>query len=166
MNGGGDRILNITAVVKDDVAVARSNANGRSTGEYAAFTMPAPPVARIKLTSRIITWVISMELSSIQQMMFSGSPAFSAASFMMRAASMVQRLQWDGRDQNGIAGFQTDQNLENTGRGGVRRGGHSAHDTHGLSDPLGTESLVLLDDAAGSDMPEVIMYMLGRRSYS
>ena len=54
--------------------------------------MPAPPVARIRFTSFIITWVISMELSSIQQMIFSGRPAFSAASRMMRAASMVQRL--------------------------------------------------------------------------
>ena len=46
----------------------------------------------MRFTSRIIIWVISMELSSIQQMMFSGRPAFSAASRMMRAASMVHFL--------------------------------------------------------------------------
>ncbi len=49
--------------------------------EYAAFTMPGPPVARMISASRITSFVSSRLGSSIHPMMFSGAPAATAASF-------------------------------------------------------------------------------------
>ena len=57
--------------------------------EYAAFTMPGPPVARIMSASFITRVVISRLGASIHEMMFSGAPAFIAASLTILAASMV-----------------------------------------------------------------------------
>ena len=48
--------------------------------EYAARTMPGPPVARMMSASFITLLVKSKEGSSIQPMMSLGAPAFTAAS--------------------------------------------------------------------------------------
>ena len=57
--------------------------------EYAAFTMPGPPVARIMSASFMIRFVISSDGTSIQPMMSSGAPAFTAASRTTFAAAIV-----------------------------------------------------------------------------
>ena len=57
--------------------------------EYAAVTMPGPPVARIVSAERISSLVSSMLGSSIQEMIPSGAPAFTAASRTTFAAAMV-----------------------------------------------------------------------------
>ena len=57
--------------------------------EYAARTIPGPPVARMISASCIRVLVISSEGTSIQPMMFSGAPAFTAASSTIFAAAMV-----------------------------------------------------------------------------
>ena len=59
--------------------------------EYAAFTIPVPPVASIKFTSG---WCISILVavtdgSSIHKMQFSGAPAETAASLNNFAASTL-----------------------------------------------------------------------------
>ena len=58
--------------------------------EYAALTIPGPPVARMMSASFISRLVISRLGASIQSMTPLGAPAASAASRMMRAASAVQ----------------------------------------------------------------------------
>ena len=57
--------------------------------EYAAFTIPGPPVARMISASCITRFVISSEGTSIHAMMFSGAPAATAASKTTFAASIV-----------------------------------------------------------------------------
>ena len=57
--------------------------------EYAAFTIPGPPVARIISASRIRRLVISSEGTSIHDIMSSGAPAETAASRTTLAAAMV-----------------------------------------------------------------------------
>ena len=57
--------------------------------EYAARTMPGPPVARIISASCIRVLVISKDGTSIQPMMFSGAPALTAASSTIFAAAIV-----------------------------------------------------------------------------
>ena len=48
--------------------------------EYAAFTIPGPPVAKIMSASLMISLVNSMDGTSIQPMIPFGAPAFTAAS--------------------------------------------------------------------------------------
>ena len=60
--------------------------------EYAAFTIPGPPVARITSTDFISSLESSMVGSSIHPIMPSGAPAFTAASSTILAASMVHFL--------------------------------------------------------------------------
>ncbi len=57
--------------------------------EYAAFTIPGPPVARMISASFIIRLVISRLGTSIQPMISSGAPAATAASNTIFAAAMV-----------------------------------------------------------------------------
>ena len=57
--------------------------------EYAARTMPGPPVARIISASCIRVLVISKDGTSIQPMIFSGAPALTAASSTIFAAAIV-----------------------------------------------------------------------------
>ena len=57
--------------------------------EYAARTMPGPPVARIMSASRITRFVMSRLGTSIQFIMPSGAPAFTAASRTTFAAAIV-----------------------------------------------------------------------------
>ena len=57
--------------------------------EYAAFTMPGPPVARIISASFITVLVSSRDGTSIQPIIPSGAPAFTAASRTTFAAAMV-----------------------------------------------------------------------------
>ena len=57
--------------------------------EYAALTMPGPPVARMMSASLITSLVSSREGTSIHPMMPSGAPALTAASNTTFAASMV-----------------------------------------------------------------------------
>ena len=60
--------------------------------EYAALTIPGPPVARIKSASRITRLVKSGLGSLIQQITFRGAPACTAASRITRAAAIVLSL--------------------------------------------------------------------------
>ena len=57
--------------------------------EYAALTMPGPPVARMMSAERMSSEVMSRDGTSTQSMMPLGAPAASAASRTMRAASAV-----------------------------------------------------------------------------
>ena len=56
------------------------------------MTMPGPPVARMMSAERMSSLVSSSEGAAIQSMMPSGAPAATAASRMMRAASIVHFL--------------------------------------------------------------------------
>ena len=58
--------------------------------EYAALTMPGPPVARMISASFITVFVNSRDGTSIQPMIPSGAPAFTAASRTTLAAAIVQ----------------------------------------------------------------------------
>ncbi len=58
--------------------------------EYAAFTIPGPPVARMISASFIKRLVISKDGTSIQSIMPSGAPAATAASKTIFAAAMVE----------------------------------------------------------------------------
>ncbi len=58
--------------------------------EYAAFTMPGPPVARMMSASFMTVLVSSNDGTSIQPIMPSGAPAFTAASNTIFAAAIVQ----------------------------------------------------------------------------
>ena len=60
--------------------------------EYAALTIPGPPVARMMSASFMIRLVISRLGTSIQSMMFSGAPAATAASRTTFAAAIVDFL--------------------------------------------------------------------------
>ena len=60
--------------------------------EYAALTMPGPPVARMMSADRMSSLVSSRDGAPIQSMMPSGAPAATAASRTMRAASIVHFL--------------------------------------------------------------------------
>ena len=60
--------------------------------EYAALTIPGPPVARMISADFMIRLVISSEGTSIQPIMPSGAPAFTAASNTIFAASIVDFL--------------------------------------------------------------------------
>ena len=60
--------------------------------EYAALTIPGPPVAKVQSASRIMRPESATVGSSIQPIMFSGAPAFTAASKTIFAASMVHFL--------------------------------------------------------------------------
>ena len=57
--------------------------------EYAALTIPGPPVARMMSTSAMTLLVRSMEGTSTQPMIPSGAPALTAASRTSLAAAMV-----------------------------------------------------------------------------
>ncbi len=60
--------------------------------EYAAWTIPGPPVARMVSEPFITSWVSSRDGTSIQLMIPSGAPAFTAASKTILAAAIVQFL--------------------------------------------------------------------------
>ena len=60
--------------------------------EYAAFTIPGPPVAKIISASFITRFVISRLGTSIHSMIPSGAPAFTAASSTVLAAAIVDFL--------------------------------------------------------------------------
>ena len=60
--------------------------------EYAALTMPGPPVARIMSASFMTRLVISKEGTSIQPIICSGAPALTAASRTIFAAAIVDFL--------------------------------------------------------------------------
>ena len=57
--------------------------------EYADFTIPGPPVARIRSESFITVVVSSSDGASIHPIIPSGAPAFTAASRTTLAASIV-----------------------------------------------------------------------------
>ena len=57
--------------------------------EYAALTIPGPPVARMISASFITRFVISRLGMSIQSIIPSGAPALTAASRTIFAASIV-----------------------------------------------------------------------------
>ena len=57
--------------------------------EYADFTIPGPPVARIRSESLMTVVVSSSDGASIHPMIPSGAPAFTAASRTTFAAAMV-----------------------------------------------------------------------------
>jgi hypothetical protein len=57
--------------------------------EYAAFTIPGPPVAKMVSASFISRLVISRDGASIQLMIPSGAPAATAASSTILAAAVV-----------------------------------------------------------------------------
>ena len=57
--------------------------------EYAAFTIPGPPVARIVSDSFITMFVKSSDGESIQPMIPSGAPALTAASNIIFAAAIL-----------------------------------------------------------------------------
>ena len=57
--------------------------------EYAALTIPGPPVARMMSASFITRFVISRDGTSIQPMIPSGAPAATAASRTTLAAAIV-----------------------------------------------------------------------------
>ena len=56
---------------------------------------------------------------------------------------------WVRADDDTVSGFQTDQRLENCGRGGVGGRNDGAHDTDRLGDLLDAVRLVLFQNAAG-----------------
>ena len=58
--------------------------------EYAALTIPGPPVASMQSASRITVCVSSSDGTSIQPMMPSGAPAATAASSTTLAAAIVE----------------------------------------------------------------------------
>ena len=58
--------------------------------EYAAFTMPGPPVARMMSASFMRRFVFGRLGASIQEMMSAGAPAATAASSTAFAAAIVQ----------------------------------------------------------------------------
>ena len=58
--------------------------------EYAAFTIPGPPVARMMSDSFMTILVSSSDGASIQPMIPSGAPAFTAASRTTFAAAIVE----------------------------------------------------------------------------
>ena len=58
--------------------------------EYAALTIPGPPVARMMSDSLITVFVSSSDGTSIHPMIPSGAPAFTAASRTTFAAAIVQ----------------------------------------------------------------------------
>ena len=58
--------------------------------EYAAFTIPGPPVARIISASLITVLVSSRDGTSIHPIIPSGAPALTAASRTIFAAAIVQ----------------------------------------------------------------------------
>ena len=60
--------------------------------EYAARTIPGPPVASVKSHSFISRSVISRLGTSIHEMIFAGAPAATAASSTILAAAMVDFL--------------------------------------------------------------------------
>src|SRR5699024_12257109 len=60
--------------------------------EYADFTIPGPPVARIRSESLMTVVVSSREGASIHPMIPSGAPAFTAASSTTLAAAIVHFL--------------------------------------------------------------------------
>ena len=57
--------------------------------EYAALTIPAPPVAKIISDELINIFVNSNDGTSIHEIIFFGAPAFTAASNTILAASIV-----------------------------------------------------------------------------
>ena len=60
--------------------------------EYAALTMPGPPVARMMSASFIRKFVLGSDGASTQPMMPSGAPALTAASSTIFAAAIVEFL--------------------------------------------------------------------------
>ena len=60
--------------------------------EYADLTIPGPPVARMISASLITVFVSSSDGASIQPMIPSGAPAFTAASRTTLAAAIVDAL--------------------------------------------------------------------------
>ena len=60
--------------------------------EYAAFTIPGPPVARMMSASFMTVFVMSRLGMSIHPMIPSGAPAFTAASSTSFAAAIVEFL--------------------------------------------------------------------------
>ena len=66
-----------------------------------------------------------------------------------------------GADNDGIAGLQGDQALEDRGGSGVRGGDDGGDDADGLSDLLGAESLVLFDHTTGLGVLVGVVDVLG-----
>ena len=58
--------------------------------EYAAFTIPGPPVASIRSAPRMTAFVSSSDGTSIHAMIPSGAPAATAASRIVFAARIVE----------------------------------------------------------------------------
>ncbi len=66
-----------------------------------------------------------------------------------------------GGENDGVAGLQGDEGLEDGGRGGVGGGNNGGDEAHGLGNLLEAESLILLDDAAGLHILVGVVDVLG-----
>ncbi len=66
-----------------------------------------------------------------------------------------------GGENDGVAGLQGDEGLEDGGRGGVGGGNDGGDEAHRLGDLLEAESLILLDDAAGLHILVGVVDVLG-----
>ena len=58
-----------------------------------------------------------------------------------------------GTENNAVAGFQTDQSLENSGGSRIGGGDHGCHDADGLSNLPNPVGFVFFNHAAGSGVP-------------
>lgn len=59
-------------------------------------------------------------------------------------------------DDDAVSGLQRNQDLEDTGGGGVGGRDDAADDANGSCDALGAEGLVLFDHAAGLDVTHMV----------
>ena len=112
--------------------------------------MPGPPVARMMSASFITVLVSSRLGTSIQPMMPSGAPAFTAASSTTFAAAMVHFFArgW-GLMMMPLRVFSADQRLKDRGGGGVGGGDDRRDHADGLGNLLDAVGRILFDNAAG-----------------
>ena len=126
------------------------------------MTMPGPPVARMMSAERMSSEVMSSDGTSTQSMMPLGGAgglgglAHDAGGLGGALAGARVR-----RDEDGVAGLQADERLEDGRGGGVGRRDDGGHEAERLGDLLVAEGGVVGDDVAGLHVLVLVVDVLG-----
>ena len=162
VDDGSHRVLDVAAVVHDDVAVAGAHADGGSAGGVSSLHHAGAAGCHDQVhflhhdLGHLDRGLVDPADDVLGQAGLHSGLVHDARS--LNGAALGSGM---GAQQDGVAGLQADQDLIDGGGGGVGGGGNGAHDTNGLRDAHGARGLVLLDDAAGLLITEIVEHMLG-----
>ena len=162
VNGGSNSVLDIAGIVHDDVAVTGADADSGGTGGVSCLNHAGAAGCHDNVNflhhdlRHLDGGLVDPADDVLGQASLHSSLVHDASS--LDGAALCGGM---GAQQDSVAGLQADQDLIDSGGGGVGGRSNSTNNAHGLCDTHGTSSLVLFDNTAGLLVAEVVEHMLG-----